>query len=132
MNERGDELQSLCESAIEGLLTAEEAARLERLVVDDREARRFYVEYLHQHACLRWSVAEPAFLAAPSLAGAAVSEPRATVRDVLWGSRRRWTLSWAGAMAAAAVLMLGVWLGVRSRGRQVPTLVASLSGTDRV
>jgi ferric-dicitrate binding protein FerR (iron transport regulator) len=129
MNERRNVLQSLCESAIEGRLTVEEAARLERLVVDDRDARRYYVEYLNQHACLCWSVAEPAFLAAPSLAGAAVTERRATARDVLWGSRRRWTLSWAGAMAAAAVLMLGVWLGVRSRGRQVPTLVASLSGT---
>jgi ferric-dicitrate binding protein FerR (iron transport regulator) len=129
MNERGDGLQSLCESAIEGLLTAEEAARLELLVMGDREARRFYVEYLHQHACLRWSVAEPAFLAAPSLVSAAVAERRGTARDLLWGSRRRWTLSWASAMAAAAVLMLGVWLGVRSRGRQVPTPVASLSGT---
>jgi hypothetical protein len=32
-------------------------------------------------------------------------------------------------MAAAAALMLGVWLAVRSRGGQVPPLVARLSGT---
>jgi ferric-dicitrate binding protein FerR (iron transport regulator) len=129
MNERGDELQSLCESAIEGRLTPEEAARLDRLVVADREARRYYVEYLHQHACLRWSVAEPAFLASPLLAGAAVAKAPESVRGGWWRPRRRWTLSLAGGMAAAAVLILGVWLGTRSRGGQVPRPVATLSGT---
>jgi ferric-dicitrate binding protein FerR (iron transport regulator) len=125
MNERGDELQSLCESAIEGLLTPEEAARLERLVVDDREARRYYVEYLNQHACLRWSVAEPAFLLSPLSVGGAVAE----VSAAAWGPRRRWALSLAGGLAAAAVLMIGVWLGTRSRGGQVPRTAARLFGT---
>jgi ferric-dicitrate binding protein FerR (iron transport regulator) len=129
MNERGDELQSLCESAIEGRLTPEQAARLDRLVVDDREARRYYVEYMNQHACLRWSVADPAFLASPLLSGAAVAKTPASVRAGSWRPRRHWTLSLAGGMAAAAVLILGVWLGTRSPGAQVPQAVATLSGT---
>ena len=130
MNERGDELQSLCESAIEGRLTHEEAARLDRLIVDDREARLYYVEYLHQHACLRWSVAEPAFFASPLMAGAALAKVPESARGGWWRPRRRWTLSLAGGMAAAAVLIFGVWLGTRSRGGQVPRPVAALSGTE--
>ncbi|HEY7157825.1 MAG TPA: hypothetical protein VH575_27960, partial [Gemmataceae bacterium] len=52
------ELQTLCEAAVEGRLTPEQRQRLEQLALADPQARRFYVEYLHQHACLQWSAAE--------------------------------------------------------------------------
>ena len=57
-----NELHPLCEAAIEERLTPEQHGRLEQLVLEHPEARRFYVEYMHQHASLRWSVAEPDFL----------------------------------------------------------------------
>jgi ferric-dicitrate binding protein FerR (iron transport regulator) len=57
-----EELQELCEASLESRLTPEQQGRLESLVLNHPEARRFYVEYLHQHACLTWSAAEPALL----------------------------------------------------------------------
>ena len=62
-----EELQVLCEAVIEGSATPEQLRRLEELVLADAEARRFYVEYLHQHGSLQWSAAEPELLP-PALA----------------------------------------------------------------
>ena len=135
MNERGDELQSLCESAIEGLLTAEEAARLERLVIDDREARRFYVEYLNQHACLRWSVAEPAFLAAQSVAGAAVTEQRATACGTRPGGQRPTVDAVVGGarwLPRPFPCWASGWACGRGRGGQVPLSLVARPSSETI
>jgi hypothetical protein len=104
-----EELQPLCEAAIEGRLTAEQLRRLEQLVIEHAGARRLYVEYLHQHAGLRWSVAEPGFLPAERTAPA-----KPSARLVLPGPspRRRLGLA-AASVAAAALLALGIGLALR-------------------
>jgi hypothetical protein len=124
---RFDELQELSEAAVEDRLTADQAARLERLVLDESEARRFYVEYLHQHACLHWSAAEPAFLESRSPADRPVVAlpPAAPVASRRW---RRVPLRATGWLAAAAVLALVAWLGLRPRGAPAPSYVATLTG----
>ncbi len=53
-----EELLALCDAVIEDRLTEAERARLEELVLGSPAARRSYVEYLHQHACLSWSFGE--------------------------------------------------------------------------
>jgi ferric-dicitrate binding protein FerR (iron transport regulator) len=115
MNGVGDDFRDLCDAAIEGRLTPDEAARLERLVVNDPESRRIYVEYVQQHASLHWSAADPASLAPPGPAKPALSH-RAR-------SRR-----WVGAgIAAAAALLACAWLAARSS--PTPALhVATLAG----
>jgi hypothetical protein len=95
-----DELYRLCEAAIEGRLTAEELGRLEALVLGDAALRRAYVEYMHQHASLRWSVAEPGLLPLPRADRKPVRAPAA----------------WRGVvvrLAAAAALVAAIGLGLR-------------------
>ncbi|SIN96381.1 FecR family protein [Singulisphaera sp. GP187] len=125
MSGRWDELQALCEAAIEERLTVDSAARLESLVLSDPDARRFYVEYLHQHASLHWAAAEPAFLPATlSLVGGDQS-PLKTPRDT---SRRgpRQSLRIAG-LAAAAALLLGLGIGLNPWRVRTPPTVATLA-----
>jgi hypothetical protein len=55
-----EELADLCDAVIDDRLTPEQLARLEALVLAEPEAKRFYVEYLHQHGCLHWSAAQAA------------------------------------------------------------------------
>jgi hypothetical protein len=109
-----EELRPLCEAAIEQRLSAEQRARLEELVLGSLEARRLYVEYLHQHASLRWSVAEPQFLAtslprSPSPAGPA---PATILAPARFHFRFRPAGAFA-AVAAAALVALGIGLGLR-------------------
>jgi hypothetical protein len=100
-----DELYTLCEAAIEGRLTPEEHQRLEALVLGNAEARRLYVEYLHQHASLRWSVAEPGFLPlAPSDRHRTLARATPSARQVV---------TW---LAAAAALVAAVGLGLHLAG----------------
>jgi hypothetical protein len=56
------DLQQLCEAAIEDRLTPEQLARLEKLVLENPDARRYYVSYAHQHGCLQWSAADPSLM----------------------------------------------------------------------
>jgi ferric-dicitrate binding protein FerR (iron transport regulator) len=126
MNEWLDELQALCEAAIEGRLTPEQAARLERLVLDEPEARRFYAAYVQQHARLHWSGPEPASAAPrtrvnPSSGGIPPAVPASPL-----GSRRRWRRA-AGWLSAAAVLALIVWLGLPPRDGRATPYVATLA-----
>src|SRR5262249_9808795 len=81
--EEFEELQPLCEAAIEGRLTAEQLRRLEQLVLEHAEARRLYVEYVQQHASLRWSAAEPGFLPAAPPTESVVA-PRSRFRFPGW------------------------------------------------
>jgi ferric-dicitrate binding protein FerR (iron transport regulator) len=109
-----DELYPLCEAAIEGRLTPEQHTRLEALVLGHAEARRLYVEYTHQHASLRWSVAEPGFLARVPVAPATVAaEPANRSHRTARAPGRRVRIAAAFA-AAAALVLLGIGLGLRS------------------
>jgi hypothetical protein len=107
------QLQDLCEAAVEGRLTPQTQERLERIVLESAEARRFYVAYLHQHAALQWSTADltpaprPAPLDADELAESAPPSVSAPSR-----TRKRWALKWLGTIAAAmaASLLVVFWL----------------------
>jgi len=89
------ELNRLCSAAAEGCLDSAGAARLNALVRNDDQARRFYVDYLEVHALLQWRHGGVEPLELP-LAGVAVKEP----------PRRRARYAWAGvaAVACAAVV----------------------------
>src|SRR5262245_43125351 len=104
------ELQELADAAVEGRLTPEQIRRLEALVLADGAARRFYVEYLHQHASLHWSAADPA-----TLRGSPATLPLRRPKQ----ARR---LRVVALIAAAAALLFVVWLGLR------PSAPASASG----
>lgn len=114
---RRDELHALCEAAIEGRLTHEQRDRLERLVLEDPEARRHYAEAVHQHASLHWSAADPAFLDPASAAEEGPTPPRT----------RGWLARTARLAAAAALLGAigwgaGRWLGGGAEPASVATL----------
>jgi len=121
------ELHDWCEAAIEGRLSEEQARRLEQLVLNDASARRYYLEALHQNACLRWSVAEPSLLAPES----AFLEGASAIADSpLNPSRaRRVHLDWRWGVAAALLLIA---LGIAGRFRSAPgtATVATLSGSN--
>lgn len=132
MNGQFRELQALCEAALEHRLTPEQAAQLEQWVLADPEARRVVVEYLHQNACLYWSVAEPAFLAGGvpgdrAGGGGMPADPEAGAiaarRPRPW---RRFRRGGGWAAAAAVVLALVGWLGYGPRGQSGPRPVATL------
>lgn len=64
-----EELLALCDAVIDDQLTDAQQTRLEELVLGNPAARRAYVEYLHQHACLSWSFGD---LGAESASPAAI------------------------------------------------------------
>ncbi|MFN4258745.1 MAG: DNRLRE domain-containing protein [Gemmataceae bacterium] len=106
-----NELQALCEAILEDRLSADQRQRLEELVLHDAEARRCYVEYLHQHAALCWSIGDAALLNA---------EPNGNMVEADWPFvlplRRpvrswRWSLLAAGLVAAGLLLAVGAWWG---------------------
>lgn len=115
-----EELQSLCEAAIEEKLTDEQRGRLEHLVFEHPQARRFYVEYLHQHGCLHWSNAEPALLP-PMVQPATSTSPS-------WRSRMpRRGAYWAAALAAS--MLLAIWIWPRNTAPSIqPAAIATISG----
>ena len=53
------DVRALCEALIEGRITAEERTRLQALVLGSADARRCYLDYLHQHATLAWAGGAP-------------------------------------------------------------------------
>ena len=116
------DLHALCEAVVEVRLTPEQSQRLEQLVLEQPEARRFYVEYLHQHACLHWSSAASASEGPPLLA---LRAPEAS--EALRPQRRR--LFWAaGVLAASVALVVGVWLVLRPSASTSPPLATLASG----
>lgn len=102
------ELLELCEAALEDRLTPEQRERLESLVLGDPAAQRWYVEYLHQHACLLWGAGQEV---RPSDTTTAKS-PRRAARVVWWalaasvllavGAAAWWMLTPASAFATLA------------------------------
>jgi ferric-dicitrate binding protein FerR (iron transport regulator) len=127
-----EELRVLAEAAIEDRLTTEQRARLEQIVLASPEARRFYAEYVHQHAVLQWSAANPAYLLAgakperfPRLASADPSAGRANP-SVPSGPRGRWFGRWS---IAAAIVGISAWLGMWLLHGREPRPVATLAET---
>lgn len=98
------ELAELCDAVIEDRLTPEQLERLERLVLEQPEAKRFYVEYLHQHGCLHWSAAQPSVT---STSGAHAASPAPVVPRSRWKRRAVWgaTLLAASLLAAFAIAL---------------------------
>jgi ferric-dicitrate binding protein FerR (iron transport regulator) len=99
------ELNALCNALIDGHLTETERARLEKLLRDSEEARRYYVRALGLSASLMQYAgemqAEPADV--PVI-------PQHVIRPPAW----IWTL---GSLAAAAAIVLAFWLGwTKDRG----------------
>jgi ferric-dicitrate binding protein FerR (iron transport regulator) len=117
-----NELHELCEAVIEDRLTPEQAKRLEHLVLETAEARRYYVECLHQHASLQWSAAEPAFLPA----AAPERKPQENLRSRF--SLRKRPLLAAGLLAASVLLAVALWSGLGAWGQSGPHYATLLSG----
>jgi hypothetical protein len=118
------ELQALCEAVIEDRLTASQRDRIEELIAQFPEARRFYVEYLHQHACLAWSAAQPEVFT-PGTGDERARNRQATSDPILPRARFAYSTRWligAASLAAAILLTLGGW----SLLAPSPTFLATL------
>lgn len=116
------ELHQLCEAVIEDRLTAAQRDRIEELIAAHPEAKRFYVEYLHQHACLAWSAAQPesSGRTAPS---PPQPMPEKSPSGFAFAARRRWL-----AVVVAASLLIasvGFWFASWRGQGQLATLVHS-------
>jgi ferric-dicitrate binding protein FerR (iron transport regulator) len=127
-----DEVLDLCEQRIEGRLTQESAARLEKLVRENSEARRACVEYLHQHASLFWNVGSQSDFSIEALERASedkiVSLLSASPAD--WTGRRSTGRRWPRFTALAASVTLAatvtwVILHFTGSGRTQPALVSA-------
>jgi ferric-dicitrate binding protein FerR (iron transport regulator) len=117
--EEWNDLPALCSAAVEDRLTAEQRDRLEEIVMRHPAARRYYVEYLHQHASLAWSMADPALLNVDQPAQRPplrVHRPRRPLH--------RWLLT--GGLAAAVLIAAGLWFALRPSAVTVPPSVATL------
>jgi hypothetical protein len=122
------ELTTLCDAVIEDRATAEQLARLETLVLQQPEAKRFYIEYLHQHGCLHWSAAQPA-LRDPS---GVIPRPAAGSRETIalhspWKRR----LFWTGTLLAASLLAAFAFTMAKRPPAVAPVpTVATLAGAS--
>lgn len=123
------ELTLLCHAAIDDQLTEEQSSRLEKIVLGDRAARQTYVEYLHEHACLAWSFGDPHGLSQPPSAddlcpcGARRISEKRPVRARPGRPPRGWRRMLLYAAAAAATLVISVWVGqIATREPQAPVL----------
>ena len=114
------ELNELCNATVEGTLTAAQRARLEQLLADSDDARRFYVKAMDLSASLGQYAGEMQMEAADA--------PSRGTR--IWESK---TVRWA-ALAAALVLALTWWLTSRpanvaqTMAAGPPEFVARLTG----
>jgi ferric-dicitrate binding protein FerR (iron transport regulator) len=88
------ELNELCSAAVDATLTDAQRARLQELLRESSEAREYYVRSMRLSASLHHYAAEMQ------------SEPADlpnVIRGIQWGR-------WVGPLAAAAVVMVGLWL----------------------
>ncbi len=91
------ELNALCNALIDGAITDAERARLEQLLAGSEDARRFYVHAMHLSASLF------------DYAGEMQSDaPDVPVTRIVQVPAWKWA---AGALAAAACVVLALWLG---------------------
>lgn len=105
-NGRNSEIGELLEALCEDRITRAQAARLEELVLNDREARRFYLDYIHLHGTLHW---DAALLAeeTPTTAAPETTPGSPPHTDSSRGKRLRYS---AGATALLAACALGLAL----------------------
>ena len=90
------ELNELCSALVDGRLTEPQHTRLQKMLLDSAEARRFYVRSMELSASLYSYASE--MQSEPA-------EPRNIIRPTFW---RRWSVP----LAAAAVVTIGVWIGL--------------------
>jgi hypothetical protein len=148
------ELEALCELAIEDRLEIASRDRIEEIVRSDRGACTFYVDYLQQHASLSWAAGRPEMIGAPTGLKATSAEKRLalageqdvdaslsaeseaetsdeTEADEAPAARARLPrpIRIGGyLMSAAAVLLLGLWIGYRFTTNGHP-VIAELKST---
>lgn len=89
------ELNELCSALVDGTIAEAQRERLNALLLESEEARRFYVNAMHLSASLCEYADEMQ-----------MPEPDNIIRP----SSSHWR-KWVGPLAAAAVLMLGLWIG---------------------
>ncbi len=114
------ELNELCSGLVDGRNTPAQHERLQQLLRDSAEARRFYVRSMELSASLYGYAAEMQSEAA---------EPQNIIRPTFW---RRWGVP---LTAAAAIVSIGVWIGrsllpdALNPGDDDPELIARISGS---
>jgi hypothetical protein len=132
-----EELQTLIEAAINGQLTAEQLELLERVVLTDPESRRFYAQYLSQHAALclsdstRIPIPEPLnpiFESTPLQEDLQTPLPIARPESVESRFRKRRSFGWGitAGVAASFLLVLG-WIWIDRSPNTLATLVEAKS-----
>ena len=97
--ESQEELFELAHGHIERSLTEEQHDRLEAILTSDPEARRIYVDYMHDHATLHWDSVADTDSDADVIPFPEQPQPQ-----------RRWSLL-AGWGAAAAAMLVCAWVG---------------------
>ena len=95
------ELLELCDRLLDGDLSEADRARLEKMVIDDPETRRLYVDYLHLHGSLRQS--SSSFGALP------VAEAMASFPGNVSPAPTRNPWRWPLELAALIVFGLALW-----------------------
>ncbi len=121
-----NDLHDLCEAAIEGTLMEEQARRLEHLVLSDPAARQYYVEAMHQHASLRWALAEPSLLDANVTSNKSFDdEEKRTAHSLRTRRWQRWGLAAAASLAVGLGIISQLFKGPSSA--PIVTLSASRS-----
>lgn len=121
---RFQELNELLEGLCEERLTPERLARLEQIVLSDRAAARYYVEYMHLHGTLIWDTAKSAG------SERSVSRPHQTFAQASASPPARHRRSIIAAVAAILLISTGVvgWRFQQSNGRQ-PVVAQNGAGT---
>jgi hypothetical protein len=113
------ELNELCQALIDGAISDADRARLEKWLASSEEARRFYVRTMALSASL-YEYAGEMQSEAP--------EPRPIPANERPARGLRWTI---GSLAAAAMLMLGLWFGQHA-GDTLATREGEMSDMDDV
>ncbi len=109
-----DHLLELAHGYIEGRLTPAELAELETLLTGDTEARRVYLDFLHDHAALHWEQV-------------AATGDEAVIEDFPSLRARRFPTLWQAFAAAALVALLAL---VATRPGPRDTTFATMKATE--
>lgn len=121
------EVGELTSTLCDGRITTDEAARLERLVLESNEARRYFVDYLDLHGELHWDGASAARSATE--ASSAATRKTSDVRSQASQASRRdrgaihsrwWFSAIVGALLAVVVALVVVVVIVVQPGWRPP------------